>query len=505
MSPAFPCSQTPLYRAASVRQLDALAIAAEGTGSDASAGGYTLMKRAGQAAFEALRARWPEARSLSVCCGSGNNGGDGYVIARLALADGLEVQLITVSPVEELSGSAALAARDWLASGGQTEPADAPLRGQLLVDALFGTGLSRPATGRWAELIERMNASGRPVVAVDLPSGLSADTGMPLGTCIRADLTVSFIGRKRGLYTGQAGNYCGELQFHSLGLPEELRTQVEADAWLLDEDAPRRLLPPRAASTHKGRLGQVFVAGGNRGMPGAAILAGQAALRSGAGLVSLLVHPQHVLLGPAVQPELMSRDASLLAPDAKPLKALHSSNAVLAIGPGLGQDGWAEKLWQHALMLNAELPLVVDADALNLLASAPVQRGHWVLTPHPGEAARLLGASVDAVQADRFAAARALAERYQAVVVLKGHGSLIAVPGQPIALCPFGGPAMASAGMGDALTGIIASLIAQGLDLATAACLGTLLHALAGDQAARGRRQILASDLINTLHKVLPA
>ena len=457
------------------------------------------MNRAGARAFATLMARWPETRAITVCCGGGNNGGDGYVVARLALESGLGVQLIAMKSPEELSGDAARAARDWQQSGGKIEPADERLRGDVIVDALLGTGLDRPVRDDYARLIEHINDAGHPVLAIDVPSGLSADTGMPQGTSVRAEVTVSFIGRKRGLYTGQAGRWCGERVFDDLEVPKSIYESVEPDADLLGPSRLKEWLKPRAPDTHKGELGTVLVVGGNDGMAGAPVLAAQAALRTGSGLVHVATRATHSTLAASVQPEIMGHGVEEL----DELKPLLDAADVIALGPGLGRNDWAGAIWRR--ILACEKPLVLDADGLNLLTDSPMQRDNWILTPHPGEAARLLGSSVPEVQADRFVAVRELAERYGATVVLKGHGSLIADSDGRVAVCPFGNPAMASAGMGDALTGIIASLRGQGLDEFDAACCGVLVHALAGDRAAINRRQILASDLIDALMRVLPA
>ncbi len=474
-------------------ELDRLAI--EGQGID----GYELMNRAGARAFATLMARWPEARAVTVCCGGGNNGGDGYVVARLAREAGLGVQLIALKPPEELSGDAARAARDWQQYGGKIEPDDERLRGDVVVDALLGTGLDRPVRDDFARLIGHINDAGHPVLAIDVPSGLSADTGIPQGVSVRADVTVSFIGRKRGLYTGQAGRWCGERVFDDLDVPEVIYDSVEPDAVLLDPSRLEQWLPPRAPDTHKGKLGTVLIAGGNDGMAGAPVLAAQAALRTGSGLVHVATRATHATLAATVQPEIMGHGVEEL----NDLDPLLDAADVLALGPGLGRNDWAGAIWRR--LLASDKPLVLDADGLNLLAESPTERGNWILTPHPGEAARLLGVEVAGIQSDRFSAVRELAQRFEATVVLKGHGTLIGEPGGGVAVCPFGNPAMASAGMGDALTGIIASLRGQGLEAFDAACCGVLVHALAGDQAASGRRQILASDLIGRLGDVLPA
>ncbi len=481
-----------LYRAEQVRELDRLAIEVHGIA------GYELMQRAGRVVFEGMRMRWPEVRRLTVVCGGGNNGGDGYVVARLALDAGLEVQLIALKSPEDLTGDASRAARAWLEAGGAVESMDVGIRGELVIDALLGTGLNSAPRGDHDRLIRMINDSALPVIAVDVPSGLDSDTGCAPGACIRAVATFSFIGRKRGLYTAQAGSYCGSREFDDLGVPSEVYQQQAADADLMDSTWLPRLLPSRRTDTHKGDLGHVLVIGGDHGMAGAPILAGQAALRSGSGLVTLATRPTHVPAAVAVQPELMVQ--AIDTPGE--LNALLNRAGCLALGPGLGRSDWSHELIK--LATEAACPIVLDADALNWLADHPIEHRRLILTPHPGEAARLLKCRVDDIQKDRFAAVNELARRFGATVVFKGWGTLVACPGRKVQVCPYGNPAMASAGMGDALTGIIASLIGQGLDDFAAASAGVLLHALAGDQAARNRRQILASDLINALSRVLP-
>jgi len=482
-------SEQRLYRAEQVRELDRRAI------GDHGIAGYKLMNRAGRAVFRVLRARWPEARHVLVCCGGGNNGGDGYVVARLAREAGLEARVHALAPVDKLAGDAARAAADW--SGEVVDAAD-PAECDVIVDALLGTGLDREVRGDYARLIDRINAAGRPVIAVDVPSGLNADTGMPMGTAIRAKVTVSFIGRKRGLETARAGDFTGTLGFDALDVPVAVYDGIAPDSIRLDASLPTRVLPPRGASTHKGALGHVLVCGGDFNYPGAVLLAARAALVAGSGLVSVATRREHALALSAGLPEAMWTDGQ----NGDGVDALIERADVVALGPGLGRSEWSVEVWRRLLASNR--PVVLDADGLNLLAARGRQRGDWILTPHPGEAARLLDIDTAEVQRDRFAAARALARRFSAVTVLKGFGSLIAAPDGRVALCPFGNPAMATAGMGDALTGIIASLVGQGVGLFDAACAGVVLHARAGDRAARGRRSILAGELIDAVARVLP-
>ncbi len=477
-----------LYTAAQVRELDRRAI------EDAGIPGYELMTRAGHATLNALRALWPAARSVAVLCGPGNNGGDGYVVARVARAQGLRARVVSTVDPAQLRGDARRAFDDYSAAGGRLEPwSPSVLGADVIVDALYGTGLARALDEPAAGLVTAANACGRPIVAVDVPSGLHADTGAVLGVAARADLTVSFIGRKVGCYLGEGPDYAGRRLFDDLAVPAEVYAGVEPVARLLDEPDVAAALPRRPRTSHKGDHGHVLVVGGGPGMPGAARLAGEAALRAGAGLVTVAVHPDNACSVTA-RPELMcvpARDAAALEP------ALARAT-VLAVGPGLGRSEWARALFEAALASGR--PAVLDADALNLLAQSPRRRDDWVLTPHPGEAARLLGRGTAEVQRDRLGAARELQSRYGGTVVLKGAGSLVQAPLGPPRLCDRGNPGMASAGMGDVLTGVIAGIAGQCGDLAHAAGAAVFVHAQAGDLAARrGERGLLAGDVIEQL------
>ncbi len=364
------------------------------------------------------------------------------------------------------------------------------LEADVIVDALFGTGLARPATDEAAAMIAGMNTCGRPVVAVDMPSGLHSDTGAVLGVAVHAEITVTFIGRKQGLYVGDGLDHAGRVIVDDLGVPAACFDGTIPVARLIGEDAVLRALPRRARTTHKGSHGHVLVIGGGLGMPGAARLAGEAALRAGAGLVTLAVHPGNSAIV-AARPELMCVGAS----SAADLAPLLGRATVIAAGPGLGQGAWAEPLVDAAI--DSGVPLVMDADALNWLAAHPRSCDHWILTPHPGEAARLLGTTPAAVQADRLGSARALQARYGGVAVLKGAGTIVYPPGGPAFVCDRGNPGMAAGGMGDVLTGVVAGIAAQCGDLALAARAGVFVHAQAGDLASRaGERGMLASDVL---------
>ncbi len=482
-----------LYRAERVRALDQAAIA-EGVPA------AELMERAGREAYRVLTELWPGPRAITVLCGGGNNAGDGYVLARLALADRRAVRVLALRDPESLRGDALEMAKAFRDTGGVVEPFDRLAPGtEVIVDALLGTGLEREVTGRWADAIRAVNGHPGPVLAIDIPSGLDADTGAILGEAIQATATVTFIGLKPGLFTGNGPDCCGRIHFSALQVPARIYSRALADARRIDWAARRAQLAPRQRSAHKGHFGHVLIIGGAPGMAGAARLAGEAALRTGAGLVTVATHPNHAPWLGLGRPELMCRGIG----DSRELHALLEPAGVLAIGPGLSQQPWGRELWAAAIA--QRMPLVVDADALNLLAASPQHREDWVLTPHPGEAARLLGGSTREVQHDRFAAVTALRQRYGGVIVLKGAGTVIDGPTpRPPAVCSGGNPGMASGGTGDALTGIIAALIAQGLDPEEAAEVGVCLHAAAGDAAAeQGERGLLASDLIAQLRPVL--
>lgn len=478
-----------LYSSAQVRELDRCAIERHGIP------GYELMTRAGHAALNALRRAWPQARSLCVLCGPGNNGGDGYVLARLARAQNLRTHVVAVTDPARLGGDARRAYQDFTAAGGTCEDWHAARLHQVdvVVDAVFGTGLARAIGGRVAEIIDAVNAAGRPVLALDVPSGLHADTGHPLGVAIRADVTVTFIGRKVGCHVGSGPDLVGCLVFDDLGVPPAVYDAVPASRHLLDESTLDAALPRRARTAHKGRHGHVLIVGGAAGMGGAARLAAEAALRVGAGLVTAAVHPGS-LVALTSRPELMT----VAIADAVDLEHALERATVVAVGPGLGQSAWSTEVL--AIVLGGGKPLVVDADALNLLALDPQARDAWVLTPHPGEAARLLRASTQDVQADRLGVALELQMRYGGTVVLKGAGSIVQGAAGSSWICDRGNPGMAAAGMGDVLTGVIAGIAGQCGDLALAARAGVLVHAMAGDRAARqGERGTTAGDVIGEL------
>ncbi len=477
-----------LYTTASVRAMDRHAIDILGIS------GIELMRRAGQACFDSLCAAWPGARTLSVITGAGNNGGDGFVVARLAHQAGWDVRVYPVVAPECLEGDARTALLEY-------RNVEGPLadfipehfdQAEILVDALLGTGLNRAVEGFHANLIRATHRFRGRIVAVDVPSGLNADTGAIMGTAVKADLTVTFLGLKQGLFTGFGLEHCGRVILSDLDVPPPVQQSVTRTACLL----PRltRGLPRRPRYAHKGDFGHVLVVGGAEGYGGAARLAAEAAARVGAGLVSVATHPANAPLLNLGCPELMChgvRNTEALAP-------LLQNATVVVLGPGLRLSDWAYSLWEQVLKSN--LPIVLDADGLNFLSGHSVHRNNWVLTPHPGEAARLLGMTSTDIQRNRYAAIRELQDTCGGTVVLKGSGTLILGRDGIPSVCTGGNPGMASGGMGDVLSGVIAGLIAQDLNLDDAAEWGVRLHAAAGDTAAEaGERGLMARDLMNPL------
>lgn len=483
---------TALYRAAQVRELDARLIAA-GTP------GFELMQRAAHALWRALRRRWPQTTEITVLAGRGNNAGDGYLLAALARRAGWRVRVLAVGDPAQLVGDALAACVEARAAGVSIEPwrECAPLRG-VLVDALLGTGLSGAVREPYAQAIRLVNASALPVLAIDLPSGLCADTGTVLGVAVQAELTVTFVALKLGLFCQDGPDRCGTLLFDALGADSEPGACSRPVAWrLAGELLPQ--LPPRPHNAHKGQFGHVLVVAGERGFGGAALLAAESCLRGGAGLVSLATRDEHVPAMLARRPEVMVHGVR----SANQIQPLAAAAEVLVLGPGVGQGAWARSLLGGLDALGK--PQVWDADALNLLAAGRLTApaGDWLVTPHPGEAARLLGCTPAQVQADRPAAALSLARRLNAVVLLKGLGSLVATPAGDLYLCDRGHPAMAGAGLGDVLSGLLGALLAQGVAVDAAARLGVWLHAMAGERLGRAGRGLAAADLIEAIRQLL--
>ncbi len=482
----------PLFDSSAARALDARATAL--LGGD----GHVLMQRAGQAAWQHLLQHWPKAQRITVVCGPGNNGGDGYVLARLAHQSGRVVRVVHVAEHTPRTPLAQRACTEYVAAGGPIDIfPDAFPQGEVVVDALFGIGFSREPDAASAALIDAINAQLVPIFALDVPSGLDADLGSAPGKVVAATRTLQFIVGHVGLRSGDALEQVGAMELDDLEIPVEAFDTIAPSASLLTCEALSYWLLPRRRNTHKGESGRALCIGGDHGHGGAIMLCAEAALRSGAGLVSVATRETHVPAVLARRPEAMA----LAVESGDELRPLLLQADAIGIGPGLGQGEWSRAMLQLAVA--AGKPLVIDADALNLIAASPRAFDDAILTPHPGEAARLLGTDTARVQRDRFAAAQGIAQRYGAVVVLKGAGTIVAAPGETPRVVDAGNPGMAVGGMGDVLTGVIVALRASGMSAFDAASAGALLHSLAGDAAAAdGERGLLPSDLFPHLRRL---
>ena len=458
---------------------------------------YQLMERAGAGAFCVLSWVYPFARHYLVLAGQGNNGGDAYVVARLAAAAGKRVTLIECPGRNPLPAPASQARQAWLDVGGSIAPADAlwPQDIDVIVDGLLGTGLQDAPRPSCALLIEAANAHVAPIVALDIPSGLNADTGAVVGSAVRAAHTVTFIALKPGLLTGKARSVTGQLHYNDLGLGEWLQPQPPLMERLTAKDLTR-WLQPRDPCAHKGDNGRLLIIGGDHGLSGAIRMTGEAALRTGAGLVRVLTRESNIGSLLTARPELMVEPLN----DDSLRQGLDWADVVV-IGPGMGQTDWGKNALRIAE--NCTKPMLWDADALNLLAINPQKRHNRIITPHPGEAARLLNTKPGVIESDRFFAARNIIKRYGGVVVLKGAGTLVADVAGHMALADVGNAGMASGGMGDLLSGIIGGLLAQKLSLYDAACAGCVIHGATADLLAleKGTRGMLATDLLPALYQ----
>jgi len=478
-----------LYLAEQVREMDRMAI------EDYAIPGIILMRRAGLVVFELIQKNYPST-AIVIFCGAGNNAGDGYVIAKLAIQSGFMVDVYAVSRPEKLQGDAAIAYQDYVKAGGTAMAFDKKmaLNNCVVIDALLGTGLNREVSDSYAEAIAVINDSQCPVIAVDIPSGLNADNGRLMGCAVKAVLTVSFIGLKQGMFSGFSAEYCGQIIYTSLDIPEAVFQTVNYQSKLVRQPS----LVKRHRCAHKGNHGHVLVVGGETGFSGAIKLAAEAALRVGAGLVSVATRKSHSAYINMSRPELMSHGVE----SAGELMPLLNKSTAIVIGPGLGQSEWAKKLFK--CVIDSGKPLIIDADALNLLAKEPSHTDNWILTPHPGEAARLLNCSTEMIANDRFMAVSKLQRLYGGVTVLKGAGTLID-NGDEISVSTTGNPGMASGGMGDVLAGMLAGLVAQGLSLAQATTTAVYLHGEAADLSAQqaGERGLLASDLMPFIRQLV--
>jgi hydroxyethylthiazole kinase-like uncharacterized protein yjeF len=483
-----------IYQTAQIRTMERLAI------EQFAISGQTLMQRAGLAAFNYMQQRWPQARKIAVLAGAGNNGGDGYVVARLARERGLQAKVWQIGDHAKLKAEALEAYQACAALGVPIHVFDEKEMGHpdIIVDAICGIGLHGSINAEVSAVIEKIQQLHLPIFSLDIPTGIDADTGQVLGRAIRATATMTFIGFKLGLLTGQGRTYVGELICDDLQLPTELCSTILPIAKKIERTDFASYLAPRARNWHKGLSGHVLIVGGDQGFSGAPRMAGEAALRVGAGLVTLATQPEHASLLNVCCPELMCHGIA----DIKELHPLIEKADVIVLGPGLGRSAWSRELW--AEVVRTPKPLLIDADGLNLLAEHHRHHENWILTPHPGEAARLLQITIAAVEQDRLTALHQLQKKYGGAVVLKGAGSLVLGPHTKPTLCDKGNPGMATAGMGDVLSGVIAGWLAQGLPLADAAEWGVYMHALAGDMAAQqgGERGLMAMDLMPYLRQL---
>ena len=459
---------------------------------------YELMQRAGKAAFAFIREHYPKAKRILIIAGGGNNAGDGYVLARLLHQADIHCTAMPIVPITKLRGDAMRAQNEFaIFEGNDIEPSENFPECDLIVDALLGTGLSREVEGEFANIIQAINRTPVPVLSLDIPSGLSAETGLPLGPTVYANSTLTFIGFKSGLITAEARSYTGSIAVDTLDLPDELFNESKNLGISISDNLIGQLLPPRKPDGYKNKYGHVLVIGGNIGYPNAARLTGEAAARTGAGLVSVAVHPDNVAAVASGCASLMVKGIQ----EPSDLSELSSKADVIAIGPGLGQDKWAQKIF--ARVIESSKPLVVDADALQLLSKNPSKSDHWVLTPHPGEAAQLLACSSQDIQLNRVSSTLAIQEQYSGIAVLKGAGTLTCHQ-QQIYFCTAGNVSLATGGTGDVLTGIIAGLIAQGLSLIEAANAGTMIHGIAAELISKnGTRGVLAQDLFPAIYKLV--
>lgn len=475
-----------LYTPESVYQLDRAAVEQDGFSET------ELMQHAGARVWREVIFRWPSVSKVTIFAGSGNNGGDAFVVALCARASGVEIQMITMGDLARQSDTAKFYKQKWLDGGGQFEPWDGQeLEGEIVIDGLLGIGIQRALDEDWQSLIECINQQDLPLVAIDIPSGLDGATGNPRPVALVADLTVTFIGVKTGHFLAQGQDHCGELVFDDLGISSAVRAGVSPALGEIEEC----LLPaPRLRDSHKYDYGHVLIVGGNDGMTGAVSLAAKAALRTGSGLVSALVHPAgcHAL---SVVPEVMTRSWDQL-------ESLLPDASVILVGPGLGHDESAQAILSK--ITRASQPVIVDADALQPGFLKQLRSEQVIITPHPGEAARLLGQTSAGIQQDRILSCRELVEQFNCVAILKGSGSLVG-SSEAIEINLRGHAGMATAGMGDVLAGMVASLVGQGMDSYQAARSAVLIHALSAEHFAQGAdiSGLIASDVVDAIPQVI--
>ena len=470
-----------LYSIEQTRLIEAAAI-------QAGVSALMLMKRAGFAAFQWAKQEFTQGQRVYVLCGAGNNGGDGFAFAQYAHLAGWQVDVgLVVSPAQVKSNESVTLLSELASLGVMPKPYDPAVcaRADLVVDALLGIGARSPLSSDLLSTISSVNAFQKPVLALDVPSGLNADTGSHLGDAIRAQFTMTFLTHKPGLVSADGADYAGEVLVEHLGIPESLYAELRPVSKLLHVAQTEQKLVTRKKNSHKGEYGQALIVGGDEGMLGSVMLAAQSCAYAGAGIVRVVTRSEYAPMVTVKCPEVMAYGD-------RNVTDLIERSTVVAVGFGLSNNAWSNQLWQQVLL--SDKPKVVDAGALRLLAAQPSYRDDWILTPHPGEAAALLGISTKEVQSDRLAAVVALQEKFGGVVVLKGNGTLV-YDGKEAQICDFGDGAMSTAGMGDVLAGMITALVAQGLSLSKAAVQGVMLHAKAGEQLAQQQSVVMASQV----------
>ena len=490
-------SEQYIYDPSTVAEVDNRAI------HELSMPGIELMEKAAAYAFQCSQECFQNIDSIQIFCGSGNNAGDAYLFGCYAIDHGITTSVIYLSNPKTLKGDAYSAYQRYKAKEGKLVQwhENININCDLIIDGIFGIGINRPVKGIFLKAIELINQNSTPVLSLDIPSGLSGENGKIMGSSVRADLTITFVGKKIGLYINDGPKVNKRIKYSNLDIPDACFEKVKPILEVTNESHIGQILRQRKKDSHKGNFGHVLVVGGNHGMGGAVRITAEAALRTGAGLVSVITTSENAQTILKIRPEIMTH---ALESDHKNLPHIIDSVDVIAIGPGLGQDQWAMGLYDAVLESNK--PLILDADALNILAKNPQQKEDWVLTPHPGEAARLLACSNSEIQSDRLKSLKNLCDGFGGVVLLKGQNTLIGRKAAIPHMISAGNPGMSTAGMGDLLTGIISGLYAQfrDQDLQLLTSVSALIHSTAGDRAARsGERGIVATDLFVELKDLL--
>ncbi|MBN2719428.1 MAG: NAD(P)H-hydrate dehydratase [Deltaproteobacteria bacterium] len=481
--------------------------------------GTVLMENAGVGATGIALDMLGNARRVAVVAGPGNNGGDGFVMARHLMAHGCDVETFVTAEEKQIEGDALVNLKILKKMGARITPVlssdhasrlGGHLQCDLIVDALLGTGVNKPVEGHLAEAIAQINQANIPVLSVDIPSGLDADTGISWKAVVNADVTVTFGHIKQGMLLYPGASCAGKVHVVPIGVPAEVSAKAGIQGRIITEGDVRERMPRRRVDAHKGTAGHLAVVAGSMGKSGAAVMAAKAAMRAGTGLVTIATTQnarptiESRCLEVMVETVIEKPDAALTDKDVKKLSSVIEGKTALALGPGLTTAPGISALSMRLLQM-LEIPAVIDADGINILANDPSGAGRiiapMVFTPHPGEMARLTGKSTAQVQADRIAITRETAKWHKVTVVLKGANSVIASPDGDVYINPTGNEGMASGGMGDVLTGIIGSYLAQGMSPFDAAMAGTYIHGLLADRCVQriGKAGLIASDLIAEL------